>query len=306
MHVRARAHSDTCSGKNEVAADLLKLPAIFRFGDASQVHDGVVASGFAALDHPLVGGWPLARLTELLCDRAGVGELSLLLPTLPKLTALQSLSISQTQSNKKPSTKSSNASTGNRRALLISQVALPIGAPCVAYAPALERAGVDLKQLAFVTTASAQQTLWAMEQALLSGAARYVLGWIREHPHDFALRRISLAAKKSDALCFLMRPTSAARSATPAELRLLIRPASRNEIDVTVLKRRGLLRETTVRLDTRALPCLAPDRAPIVLPAPLVALENAQRRSASLLQSSLHGASSAPAKIRERSLIVER
>src|SRR5690606_14965404 len=48
----------------------------------------VVASGFSALDRELPGGgWPRGALTELLCDGAGQGELSLLLPALTQLCA---------------------------------------------------------------------------------------------------------------------------------------------------------------------------------------------------------------------------
>jgi protein ImuA len=292
----------------EISAELLKHPAIFRIGDVSQVNDGVVASGFDALDGALNGGWPVARLTELLCDHVGIGELSLLLPALPKAATAKSLA--------KATSKISNASTASarghssmhhsHRALWISQLALPAGMPCVAYAPALARAGIDLKALALVTTTSAQQTLWAMEQALLSGATRCVFAWIRETPHDFALRRISQAARKSESLCFLMRPVSAAKRASPAELRIAIQPATNGTIELTLLKRRGLLRETTLQLEPRELACLAPNRVPLSIATqqrnPLID----RSEIASVLNAAKNSSFDTPPKIRERSFLMER
>jgi hypothetical protein len=291
-------HTIQKSSPSQVA-ERLQHPAIFRMGELPRSLDGVVASGFAALDCELSGGWPVARLTELLCDHVGVGELSLLLPVLTS-SAQQ---LQQSSSQKKSSTGShsgslSQATSLHRRALWIAPITSPAGMPAVAYAPALAQRGVDLRELAFVTTANAKQTLWAAEQALLSGAVRTVFAWIHERPHDFALRRISQAARKSESLCFLMRPASAARSASPAELRLAIKPAAHGAIDITLLKRRGLMRETTLRLDTRELACLAAHRVPIALPA-------SARRSA--LQQAATNAPLYPSpKIRERSFILER
>jgi protein ImuA len=291
----------------EIDAALLKHPAIFRMGDAPRSLDGAVASGFAALDAELNGGWPRARLIEILCDRAGIGELSLLLPTLPKQSAAGAANGATNGAPKANSTKKfSGATHHERRALLILQAALPMGVPSVAYAPALERAGINLRALAFVTTTSSQQTLWAMEQALLSGATRAVFAWIRDRPHDFALRRISQAARKSESLCFLMRPLSTARIATPAEVRLALTPAPHGEIDIAVLKRRGLLRETKLRIDSRALACLAPHRRPLTITAPKSNPQIDRSEIASVLNAVRKMQFDTPPKIRERSFLLER
>ncbi len=315
----SRAPTPAPEGARLITPELLKHPGIFRMGDVSQVVDGVVGSGFSALDAALQGGWPVARLTELLCDHAGVGELSLLLPTLPKFAATaltQSARSSQSQRSVRSAKQASAAHQleRNHRAIWISPITMPIGLPCVAYAPALAREGVDLRQIAFVTTTSSQQTLWAMEQALLSGATRCVFGWIGDHPHDFSLRRISLAARKSESLCFLMRPAAAAKRASPAELRIAITPAatttSHGAINVMLLKRRGLLRETTLQLQTRELPCLGPNRAPIALPAkplsPTIRVDRGAGSPMTLpLNSEVTSATSA-ANVRQRSFIIDR
>jgi hypothetical protein len=284
----------TKSSPSQVA-ERLQHPAIFCMGALPRSLDGVVASGFAPLDAELNGGWPVARLTELLCDHVGVGELSLLLPMLTSSSQQFQQPISQQKS-------SSQQASLHRRTLWISPITSLAAMPAVAYAPALAQRGIDLRELAFVTTANTQQTLWATEQALLSGAARHVLAWIHERPHDFALRRISQAARKSQSLCFMMRPSAAAQSASPAELRLAIKPAAHGAIDITLLKRRGLMRETTLRLDTRGLACLAAQRVPITLPA---VSSSSQSSLQPLLQTA--NASLYPiAKIRERSFILER
>jgi hypothetical protein len=323
------------------AVEGLRHPAIFRFGDMPPAQDLAVASGFAALDRELGGGWPTARLIELLCDRVGVGELSLLLPTMPKLIS-SSGAPSNVAANFATSAASHRANSSKRatkhlaneaqRSLWIlqggSRAAQPAQAahaaravhtthaPLVPYAPALEARGVDLRRFAIAQTSSNQETLWAMEQALLSNAVKGVFAWLADRsqrePHDFALRRISLAARKSESLCFLMRPLSAARRATPAELRIAITPASRHEIEITILKRRGLLRETSLRIDPRELACLAPHRMPIAMPSAATSARNPAvstndpSRLASVLNAAKHASLDTPPNIRQRSFIVER
>jgi hypothetical protein len=302
MHVHPK------SSPSQVA-ERLQHPAIFRMGELPRSLDGVVASGFAALDAELSGGWPVARLTELLCDHVGVGELSLLLPVLTS----SSQQLRQSSQNKSHSGSRSGslsqAASLHRRALWIAPITSPAGMPAVAYAPALAQRGVNLRELAFVTTANAKQTLWAAEQALLSGAVRTVFAWIHEPPHDFALRRISQAARKSASLCFLMRPAAAARSASPAELRIAIKPAVHGAMDITLLKRRGLMRETTLRIDTRELSCLAAHRLPIALPmSPALQAQRGKRDSqlSPLLQTTMNTSLHSPPNIRERSFILDR
>lgn len=66
-------------------ARLLEHPAIWRGRSAARAE--VVPTGFAAFDAALPGGgWPRTGLTEILVPRFGVGELSLLIPTLAALT----------------------------------------------------------------------------------------------------------------------------------------------------------------------------------------------------------------------------
>jgi len=151
-------------------------------------------TGHASLDALLPGGgWPRAALTELLVAQPGIGELSLLVPALARLS---------------------------RRDAWIALVA----PPCLPYAPALASAGIELSRLLVIRVHDGADRLWAMEQALASGACSAVLGWptfIRER----ALRRLQLAAENGKALGFYFS-AGEATSSSLAALRLQLHPAA--------------------------------------------------------------------------------
>ena len=130
-------------------------------------------TGHAALDALLPqGGWPRRALTELLLPADGVGELSLLLPTLARLTGEGGI------------------------------VAL-VAPPYIPYAPAWQQAGVDLAGLQLVQAAP-RDALWAFEQCLRSGACAAVLGWPAQ-ADAAALRRLQVAAASGGCLGFVLR-----------------------------------------------------------------------------------------------------
>ncbi len=139
------------------------------------------------------GGWPLGALTEVLEERQGIGSLSLFLPALAYL------------------------SRGGRWIAWFSPPYLP-------YAPALAMAGVELGRVLLVQAHTRDEGLWALEQALRSGACGACLGWIGAA--DFrVLRRLQLAAEAGRALGILFRPAVFAVQHSPAALRL--RPGPR-------------------------------------------------------------------------------
>ena len=112
-----------------------------------------------------------------------------------------------------------------------------IAPPYLPYAPALEAAGIDLARVMVVRTRSPQDALWAIEQALQSGACGAVLGW-PEKATFAQLRRLQIAAEGSPALAFLFRAPLAARESSPAALRLHLQ-SLKGELAVKILKRRG-------------------------------------------------------------------
>ncbi|KFN50366.1 hypothetical protein P873_06745 [Arenimonas composti TR7-09 = DSM 18010] len=159
-------------------------------------------TGFAALDAVLPGGgWPEAALSELLPDLDGLGELSLLLPALVRLTA------------------------AGREIVWVD----PPYRPCL---PALLRAGLDPTRLHLVD--SGGETAWALEQCLRSQACGAVVGWL-PRADDRCLRRLQVAAETGQAPGFLFRPPTAVRQPSPAALRLQVAAGGR----VRVVKCRG-------------------------------------------------------------------
>lgn len=162
---------------------------VWRAGHGSAQQEIGIASGRDELDALLPGhGWPLGAITEILAERSGVGEISLLLPALAQLAKQD-------------------------RWLAF------IGAPHIVYAPALVQAGIALHRCLMVTPRDDAGALWAGEQALRSGACAAVLLW--SDGDDIAvLRRLQLAAETGNALCILYRPLALAQQASPAALRL--------------------------------------------------------------------------------------
>lgn len=168
-----------------------------------------LASGFAALDARLNGGWPRGAVSELLFARPGIGELTLLVPALARLSR-----------------------EGRWLAL--------VAPPYVPYAPALMRAGVDLARAIVVEPGAAREALWAAEQALRAGACGAVLLW-REEVEPKALRRLQLAAETGGGLGVLFRSLRHVGESSPAALRLRLKGIAgrRRRLEVAVLKRRG-------------------------------------------------------------------
>ncbi|MCA1938581.1 MAG: SOS cell division inhibitor, partial [Dechloromonas sp.] len=93
---------------------------------------GTIASGYAELDAELPGaGWPRGNLTEILVDRSGIGEISLLLPALARLSG-----------------------EGGRLAL--------VAPPWLPHAPAWAAAGVAPERLLVIQPG--KQGAWCVEQ----------------------------------------------------------------------------------------------------------------------------------------------
>ncbi len=193
---------------NSRLARLLEHPALWRGRSAARVPTW--STGYPMLDAGLPGGgWPRAGLVEILTPQPGVGELHLLVPALARLTGLTP-------------------------ARWIAWIAPPFEP----FAPALAARGVVLDRQLVVRT---HLPLWAMEQALGSGACEAALAWAQEaRPRD--LRRLQLATERGRTLGFVFRNLAAAREASPAELRLSIVPQGEG-VEVELIKSRGGSRE---------------------------------------------------------------
>lgn len=199
---------------------LLDHPAVWRGRSGNTAHNGLstLPSGHDALDEILPGGgWPLGALTEILAPRPGLGEFSLLLPTLAGITAQ------------------------GRYAVLVDP-------PWIPYPPAMRGHDVDLQRLLLVRTHDTAESLWACEQGLRAAHNGAVLAWPQDGKERFSqLRRLQLAARSSRQCAFLFRPAEAVGSASPAGLRLHLQ-ADETHLEVSLLKGRGARPGTSVRL----------------------------------------------------------
>jgi len=209
--------------------ELLAHPSVWRGRSRAAVE--TVPTGFTALDAGLPGGgWPRHGLVEILTPRPGVGELYLLLPVLAALSR----------------------ATPARWCTWVSP-------PHEPFAPALEAHGVALDRMLIVRYSQGltphdgrrrrsdgvHMGLWALEQALRSGACEVALAWLsRASPR--AIRRLQLAAEQGRALGVLYRSQRFAHLASPAMLRVLLEPLSeggRYGARLRLLKSRGGSRE---------------------------------------------------------------
>ncbi|MFA5942040.1 MAG: translesion DNA synthesis-associated protein ImuA [Sinimarinibacterium sp.] len=187
-----------------IPQSMLRDPRLWRGSGAAPLR--AESTGHAALDAVLPGGgWPLGAVSEILHPCPGVGELSLVLPLLVRLT-------------------------GEERHVAF------IAPPCRPHAPAWAAAGVRLHRLLIVEAIPETDRLWATEQLLHAGAAAALL-WC-ETVETTALRRLQLAAERGGSVALLLRPLAAEREHSVAALRLRVtRRAGVAEVDV--LKCRG-------------------------------------------------------------------
>jgi cell division inhibitor SulA/protein ImuA len=187
-------------------ADVLARGDVWRGDTLPGLPDNTVPTGHAELDAELPGGgWPRGNLTEILVDRSGLGELSLLLPALARLSAQD------------------------------GWLAL-VAPPWLPYAPAWRAAGLTLERL--VVIRAGKQTAWCVEQLLNCGGFAAVLAWPEAGVDARALRRMQVAAEGQPTLACLWRPTRAAAMPSPAPLRIQL-AAGDSALSVRILKRRG-------------------------------------------------------------------
>jgi protein ImuA len=185
--------------------------------------EGVVPSGFPALDAELPGGgWPVRVLTELLLPQPGVGELRLLAPLLRALAreGRAAMFFNPPATLNAPALQELGCSPG-------LCIVVRVGEPAARRCPGRPAAG------------AASPLGWAIEQALRSGQLGAVVAWPGRTLRAEALRRLQLAAQAHEGAAFLLREVGAAAQASPAPLRLSLAVAGPDALAVDILKRRG-------------------------------------------------------------------
>lgn len=180
-------------------------PKLWRAQEQAQIR--AEPTGYTALDKVLPGGgWPIGAVSEILHARIGVGELSLALPLLARLTQ------------------------SNRPIAFVKPPLLP-------HAPRLAAAGVQLHKTLVVEPESETDALWSAELLLRAGAGAVLL-WIGKC-EAHALRRLQIAAEANDGCALVLRADKFAAESTPSALRLRVW-RERGAPCVEVLKCRGV------------------------------------------------------------------
>lgn len=189
-------------------------PSLWRASQLARATTRCVDTGHASLAVQLPGGgWPVGALIDLLVAQHGIGEMRLL-----------GLALS---------------SAAGRGIALVE----PPHPPQIL---ALAALGVPASQATWIRSGRTADALWATEQVLRSGTFGAVSFW-QNHAHSESLRRLHLAAQQGDTLFFMLRPLAAAQDASPAALRLSLRPAAEG-IEIGFVKRRGPRRDDTLFL----------------------------------------------------------
>ncbi|HYD79204.1 MAG TPA: translesion DNA synthesis-associated protein ImuA [Paucimonas sp.] len=220
-----------------------QLANVWRADQLGSWQSAAIPSGHGALDRELPnGGWPTAALTELMLQQSGIGEMRLLQPAFSRIAK-------------------------HRPIALVQPPYLPQAAAWVAWR-------LPAEQLLWIRTSRAVDALWAAEQILRNGSCGALVLWQTHIRHE-SLRRLHLAAQASDMLFWLLRPLAAAQDASPAPLRLCLRPAA-GGIAAKILKRRGPQREGSLFLPLGFAPALrfvqkGSHHAPVDRRAPAVA-----------------------------------
>lgn len=187
-------------------ADVLARGDVWRGDTLASLPESAIPSGYAELDAELPGGgWPRGNLIEIMVDHSGLGEMSLLLPSLARLSA-----------------------EGGWLAL--------VAPPWLPHAPAWAAAGLVLERM--VVVRAGKQAAWCCEQLVASGGFAGVLAWPDAGIDARALRRLQVAAEGRPTLTCLWRPVSLASTPSPAPLRVALAADERGLL-VRILKRRG-------------------------------------------------------------------
>jgi protein ImuA len=222
---------------DSIAAPEALHPSLWRASQLAHATTRCIDTGHPALSAQLPGGgWPTGTLVDLMPQQPGIGELRLLRPAL--------------------------ASVARRRIVLLQP-------PHPPQALALAALGLAPSQLIWIRSSRSADALWAAEQVLRSGSCGALLFWA-SHARGETLRRLHLAAQSAETLFFMLRPLAAAQDASPAPLRLGLRPAA-GGIEISFVKRRGPQRDAPLFLPMT--PSLLQRHASLdrPLPAPVTA-----------------------------------
>lgn len=202
-------------------AGALAMRDVWRASELAISRATTSSTGHAVLDPELPNhGWPRSTLVELLLQQHGIGEMQLLQPCLAALSQQQ-------------------------RIALVQPPYLPHAMACRAWQ-------LNERNLLWLRPQSTADALWSAEQILKNGSCGAVVLW-QQHVRPESLRRLNLAAQATDTWLWLLRPLAAAADASPAPLRLALRPAL-GGVAVDIIKRRGPACDTPLFIPLATMP----------------------------------------------------
>ena len=100
------------------------------------------------------------------------------------------------------------------------------------YPPALASWGIDLEKVVLVRPQSDVDALWAVDQSLRTPAVAAVVADV-ERIDDRAARRMQLAAEQGGGLALLLRPASARRGPSWADIQWVVRGLASRDVSPT-------------------------------------------------------------------------
>ena len=221
-------------------ASALAFPDVWRASELAVSHASTRTSGYASLDNELPNrGWPRSSLIELLLRQGGIGEMQLLKPVLASLSKRHFIALVQP--------------------------------PWIPHAMACQSWGIEPRRLLWIRPECSADALWTTEQILKSGGCGAVILW-QSQVRTESLRRLNLAVQGTDTCFWFVRPLACASDASPAPLRLALRPAA-GGVAVEIVKRRGPGRDTPIWISLADQPVSrfiegTHDVADIALPLP--------------------------------------
>ncbi len=169
----------------------------------------VFTTGFASLDRLLPQhGWPAGSIVEWISDGPGQAAMSLAVTcALPLLTKPGAFAVPDPERQFHP--------------VAAAALGLPLSR-LLLIRPDNDSSSAHVSP---AQTALRRDTLWALEQLARCSGVRVIVCWL-DRISSTALRRLQLAVERSSVTVFLVRPASAMKHSSWADLRLHVRSAS--------------------------------------------------------------------------------
>jgi len=105
------------------------------------------------------------------------------------------------------------------------------------FAPAFTKHQIDVNKLTIVQTNNIYESLWATEQALLAECCAAVFSWTGDYNLNARqLRRLQLAAEKTNTWNVLFRHSDCLKQSSPSGLRLHLQINAYSKLDIHILK----------------------------------------------------------------------